>query len=725
MTKFYKLLIACILFSSFEKSYSQTCTATAPTGLSVTNITSCSEQLNWKPVANTSSYSLKYKKVGGTWSNIINAINDTFYVFNNLMANTQYQFAVRSKCPDGTKSTFSKKKGTTISCTLPSIINVDVLSSSSVKINLTAPCSFDSIRIRYSYNGGAWIYFFTTDINNVVLTGLQASSTYTYEASTCKVADNIWTVDSYFTTLASAAKPNIIYFVLDDARWDTYGKNFGPSFFQSPNIDRIIDEGVNFRNHFAVNSFCTPARATMVTGLYPHKNGAVDNGTDPDINIPTVASILHDSGYYCGLLGKFYTVAPLPGYDYWLAMLPDYYTKYFTFTNKFHINQHCTTVLTDTAVWFINNAPRPFYLWIGYYATHDVKIPQPGYENLYSNEVMPNPGNVYPYPDDYPSNLDKIGDHRIIEDSLSRQYKLYFELMKGIDDGLGRIIDALEDQGILDSTMIVFTSDNGFAYGEHTLYSKRLSYEPCTRIPLFIRYPAWFTAGSVVSDEFSLNTDLLPTVLEAANIDATPYNLDGFSLKKLYDGSKSRDQFFYEYLRKNGTFDGYPTMLSVRSWNYQYIWTECTSTTEEFFDLTNDPQQNINLIFDPAYTSLIDQYRDKLDSFKVLYNYNFPADPYNCFLINNYRQQLTDDDETVNLPYVMPNPSTGNFTVVNPFSKECEMEIINTVGMIVYREKLSAEGVEVSVSDLPAGLYHIRIISDEGKKYETNIVLNQ
>lgn len=718
-----KLLFSAIGFFSCLVIEAQDCT-TPPSGLTLTDVTSCSARLSWDAVEGVLKYRVKYRTTGGSWSPIVNVGVSTYYTFTNLLSNTSYQFAVNVQCQNGTKSKYKNITGITSICTLPVINDITALSTSSLKINLTASCNFDSIRIQYTHNNLVWKYYATTDINNVVLNGLLSNKLYTIKASTCPLSINNWTSSVTATTQGTTPKPNILWIVLDDSRFDTYGCNFGPSWFKSPNIDRIANEGVNFRSYFVTTSFCTPSRSSMVTGLYGHNNGAIDNSSEIYDSLPTLASLLQDHGYYTGMMGKWIENSPYPVFNFSMFGANNYFNPtYVRQGTAIHPTGHSTAILTDTALAFLHRVPQPFFLWLGYKATHDPKEPQSAYTSKYLNKPMPVPDNTAPYTDNYPSYLYTSSEHQIDPDSIADNYRLYFQLVKGIDDAIGRILDTLEAQGILDSTLVLFTSDNGFLLGEHGLYAKRFAYDPSIRDPLFIRYPAWFPPNSVIDDQMALNIDLLPTALDAAGIQDTSLHFDGISLHDLYTGAKVRKEFMYECLGDPST-GGLPTILAVRSFKYKYISSMCQTLVEEFFDLVDDPEENINLINNPQYAATIETFRQKLETYKELYHYNYTSTPKDCYEVN-VRQASEDNNEDATFTSLTatPNPSSGIFNLVNPFDEEFTLNIFNSYGISVYDTRVDPGINEINMEGSVPGVYHLHLLGVHGKEVEIPLMI--
>src|SRR6185295_4677108 len=145
---------------------------------------------------------------------------------------------------------------------------------------------------------------------------------YTIEASACPLSMNNWTAS---VTATTPANPNILWIVLDDSRFDSYSCNYAPAWFQTPNIDRIANEGVNFRSYFVTTSFCTPSRSSMVTGLYGHNNGGIDNASPIYDSLPMVATLLRNNGYYTGMVGKWIQNSPYPIFDFSMEGAGNYF----------------------------------------------------------------------------------------------------------------------------------------------------------------------------------------------------------------------------------------------------------------------------------------------------------------------------------------------------------------------------------------------------------------
>ncbi len=435
------------------------------------------------------------------------------------------------------------------------------------------------------------------------------------------------------------SRPNILLVIVDDGRYADYPSTGGPSWFNSPNINRIANEGANFKNSFVVLSMCEPSRVSILTGQYPHHNGFTSNKQEYDTSTLTIARILKDNGYYTGIVGKFVNsfVFPTNDFNYYFAYDGGGYgPQTFSYNGKDTlVPKNASQAINEFVPDFFKNAPTnsPFFLMYDPYAPHPPYKAYPGYKNEYHNQTVPLPSNFGGYTKNYPSYL--YTDNNYNKDSAAcvDDIQTYYETLIAAEVGLDTIFNILESKNILDSTLIIFMSDNGVFIGEHFFKKKRLAYEESIHIPLFVRYPKWFAPNTTIDNQFALNIDIFPTILEAAGITDT-FNDDGFSLHALANNSKQRNLFMYEYFNDTTAKD-VPDIRAVRDHNYKYIRSACDEETEEFYDLGNDIKEDSNQIFNPIYQTLIQHYREVLDSMRLVLGDNPANDSvFNCSLIN-------------------------------------------------------------------------------------------
>lgn len=193
----------------------------------------------------------------------------------------------------------------------------------------------------------------------------------------------------------------------------------------------------------------------------------------------------------------------------------------------------------------------------------------------------------------------------------NEMHRNYFRTLMGVDENVGRILNALDELKLAENTVVIFTSDNGFYLGEHGLGDKRSAYEESMRIPFLVRYPKLGVKGKVV-DEMVLNIDLAPTLLDFAGV-PIPQEMQGRSWKPLLTGAAKdwRKAFFYEYFWERNF--GPPTMLAVRMETAKLIKYPGHDEWTELFDLKTDPYERKNLANDPAFQSLREQMERELE----------------------------------------------------------------------------------------------------------------
>ena len=437
------------------------------------------------------------------------------------------------------------------------------------------------------------------------------------------------------------ARPNIVFILIDDLRWDELGIA-GHPFLKTPNIDRIGKEGALFRNAFLTTPLCSPSRASFLTGKYAHTHGITDN-VDRSVashKLITFPLLLQQAGYATAFIGKWHMGnddSPRPGFDRWVSFKGQgSYLKTEINEDGKDVNPggYITDILNDYAVEFIRRPhDKPFLVYLAHKAIHpevmqhgdgsinmaDAErfIPAERHRNLFAREKIPRRPNAMQSPTGKPAlertidNLPPLSAKTATPDEavLGRLRSLM-----AVEEGVGKILKALKETNQLDNTVIVFTSDNGYFYGEHGLsVERRLAYEESIRMPLLMRYPLVVKAGTV-RDEFALNIDLAPTLLELAGVNA-PMS-EGRSLVPLLNGAGGdwRHSFLIEYysdkviprVRQTG-------YKAVRTERWKYIHYLELDGMDELYDLTADPYEMKNIINQPGTRSTLDAMKRELE----------------------------------------------------------------------------------------------------------------
>lgn len=419
-------------------------------------------------------------------------------------------------------------------------------------------------------------------------------------------------------------RPNIIFFLVDDQRYDILSMLDHP-FIETPNIDKIAGQSVYFKEAFVTTSLCSPSRASLVTGQYAHKHDVIDNDSDLDPSTPTYPKELQKAGYTTGFVGKWHmgeaSDTRRPGFDYWVSF--EGQGKYINPKlnvdgERKNIEGHMSDVLTDLAVGYINEqatSDNPFFLCLSHKAVHENFTPTKRHHKKYINEKIKLP---YSYDDTdenykgkpkwlreqrkswHGAERDYVNIDRVEGDDLERLIQLYAECMLGVDDSLGKLVQTLEDLGELDNTVIIYMSDNGYLLGEHGLIDKRVMYEESIRVPAFLHWGAKIKEGRI-NDEFVLNIDVAPTILDIAGVEK-PSSMHGTSFLPLALGENIdwRQDFLYEYFVDHMAVQT-PTIYGLRTKKYSYMTYHGVWDTYELYDMVDDPTQSNNLLGDVVY----------------------------------------------------------------------------------------------------------------------------
>ena len=666
--KTYSHFLLVILFLVIESSFSfGSCSLPLPTGLKLKNQTSCSIDVAWKKVTGSAYYLVEYRVQGtSTWS-FSGQITSTSATLSNLASNTTYEVAVASFCNDNTTAGYSAPlTKLTKKCSAPANIFCNSVTTSSATINWTAVCGADLFNLQYRKSGvTAWTKVKAISATTYNLTGLDIGTAYEYRVQAdCGSVNSSYSSTSSFLTLSPGSpKKNILFVLLDDARYDCVAPNGAPSWFVTPGITKIAEEGVNFKLTIPTTSQCGPSRACIYTGLYPHINGTTKNGDTLNLSFITIQQILKDNGYFTGFIGKYgqYFGDPI-GFNWWATSQTDDYVNppYRMNGIDTSFSGNLIEVYPRLAKTFLNSVPagKNFALFYFTKVPHDPTIPTSHDSLLYLNEIKPFPSNFSFYDNNYPS-FYQDEKWNVDTPKVANLIQRTFQTIKGADDNVDSIFNwIIQRDGTLDSTLIIFTSDNGYLLGEHHMREKIVALEESFRVPLFIRYPKWFAANTVISDEIASNIDIAPTLLEYAGL-PNVYGFQGLSLHALSEGTLTRKNFFYET-----GWDPYVAKLrAVRTLNDIYIRSYCKTTCEEYYDLTVDANEDSNLIFKGPYQTTIAARRILLDSLRTAFNDITPTKKACSLITTGGRYSLYNGDEAPEIDFALfPNPASSSFS---------------------------------------------------------------
>lgn len=429
---------------------------------------------------------------------------------------------------------------------------------------------------------------------------------------------------------------NIVFILTDDHRFDALGFLNAQEFIKTPNLDFLAKEGAYLPNAFVTTSLCSPSRASILTGLYAHKHRVVDNNNPVSKDLVFFSQYLQQIGYQTAMVGKWHMGGdydnPQRGFDHWVSFKGQ--GSYLPVKNGLNINGkhvpqkgYITDELTDYAINFLSgrNKSKPFMLYLSHKGVHADFLPADRNKGMAGNASFRPPLNMnigthqgapmwlqnqrnswhgVEYP--YHSSLD-IGEY----------YKRYAETLMSVDESVGRIINYLKEEGLLENTLIVYMGDNGFQFGEHGLIDKRTAYEASMRVPMLAYAPGLIKPGTTVK-EVVANIDIAPTLLEAAGLQAPAY-MDGKSFLPFLEGKQQawRKGLLYEYYWERN-FPQTPTIHALRGDRYKYIHYNGIWDTDELYDLAEDSLEIKNLIRSQAHQQIVTGMNKEL--FDILKN---------------------------------------------------------------------------------------------------------
>jgi arylsulfatase A-like enzyme len=458
-------------------------------------------------------------------------------------------------------------------------------------------------------------------------------------------------------------RPNIIFIITDQQRYDTINA-LGYDYMDTPNLDRLANEGVVYTQCHVTAASCAPARASLFKGYYPHTTGILKNA---DTWRRSWIELLNDSGYHCTNVGKMHTWPfetelgfderyvvenkdrYLEGryyFDEWDKALrfrglikqqrelyrerDDYRDRLGAFEWELPEDTHPDMFVGDMATWWINSYPKtaPLFLQIGFPGPHPPYDPIPRYADPYLKKDLPLLEVTQKELDHQPPAFKELRQHNqdIDHDSvvlelepteeqrhLQRAY--YLANVTMIDEKVGEIIDALEQNDYLDNSIIIFTSDHGDCLTDHGHSQKWTMYDAITRIPLIVWAPKKFQGGRVVN-ELCQQMDLGPTILELAEIEV-PHTLEAISMKESLESYdwKGRDYVFAEQI-KDGILTGceFMTMVRNQEWKLVHFLDEPHG---QLFNLTEDPDEVNNLWDDEASATEKQNLLDVLREWRI------------------------------------------------------------------------------------------------------------
>ena len=433
---------------------------------------------------------------------------------------------------------------------------------------------------------------------------------------------------------------NVILILSDDHRFDFLGfHEDSPDFLETPNFDRMSNEGAHMKNAFVTTSLCSPSRATILTGQYMHQHKVVDNQRAVPAGTRFFPEYLQEAGILTAYIGKWHmghdNDNPRKGFDHWASFKGQgvYFNPEFNINgNKKKFDGYNADITTDLALNFLKkNDRKRFYLQVGYKAVHYPFEPAKRHLGRYDKFKVPFPQTMSLTERNYETQPNWIRERRygihgighmetgpLDNDpvpSFPALYRRFAETVHGLDENVGRILNYLDESGLAKDTLVLYLGDNGFALGEHGFYDKRDAFEESIRIPMLAYAPGRIKPGTKV-DGMVLNLDIAQTVLAAMKIRKTKNTpeMSGRSFLPLLMGkapSNWRKHLLYEY-HWEWNFPATPTTLAIRTNRYKYIYYHGIWDKNGLYDLQTDPHERHNLIRIPAFNELASNLKNQL-----------------------------------------------------------------------------------------------------------------
>lgn len=430
---------------------------------------------------------------------------------------------------------------------------------------------------------------------------------------------------------AADGKPmNIVVLFADDWRFDTLGCAGNP-VVKTPNLDRLAGEGIRFTQACVTTSICGVSRACLFTGQWMSRHG---NPAMLAFKTPwaeTYPGLLRANGYYVGHVGKWHNGKfPAENFDFGRAYAGTHWIKQPDGTQI-----HVTAKNEKDAMEFLRQRPadKPFCLTLAFFATHAEDgnpkqfLPQPQSMALYQDVTIPIPRTATeeafrklpPFVANEKNESRRRWHWRFdTPEKYQEMMKNYYRLANEVDATCGQVLAELKKQGVLDNTLVIFTTDNGYFHGEHGLADKWYPHQESIRVPLIVRDPrlAADKRGGT-NDDFALNVDLAATILAACGISA-PRTMQGQDLAPLYLAARKpswRTEFFYEHaIIRNKEFIPASEALVRKDWKYLF-WPDFG--LEQLFDLRADPFEETDLAGHPAHAKRLEEMRQRFGELKA------------------------------------------------------------------------------------------------------------
>ena len=409
-------------------------------------------------------------------------------------------------------------------------------------------------------------------------------------------------------------KPNVVVILTDQQQAQALG--YVNSSYLTPNLDALAAKGVSFSHYYSCSAQCTPSRAAMMTGHYPHEVGVYQIGHALSPRYSTVGKTFLNAGYRTAYFGKWHLFSPETEHGFMIVDYKNNGVAHGSIDPNENTQQGMDARTTAKALNFLSevSSDRPFFLVISWYAPHPPFRDIAPYSDHFLSDRMAVPQSFYD--DDLSTKPSwqavraSQGESLLTEELVRADARAYRSQVAYMDWNVGRVLDTVQRRGLAKNTVIVFTSDHGDMQGSHRLrYKGVLPYEELYRIPLIIYAPDWVPPRKIVPDMAS-NVSLSATLLELAQL-SVPASFHGPSLvpKILADKSEGDQTVFIEHWRAYWGYHPFRGIVTPE-WKYVYYFKD---DVEEMYDRKHDPDEITNEARNPRYVQLKSVLRSRVD----------------------------------------------------------------------------------------------------------------
>ena len=455
----------------------------------------------------------------------------------------------------------------------------------------------------------------------------------------------------------AAERPNLLFIMADDHAANAvscFGSRLS-KVARTPNIDRIAAQGARLTRVFCTNSICVPSRASILTGLYSHRNGVyrLSDGLDPKQR--NVAKLLRSAGYETAIIGKWHLKSDPSGFDHFEVLKgqgsyrrpelqgPDGPVTY---------RRHSTDLIVDRSLRWLESRKddRPFVLFCHFKAPHEAWQYAPRFAKLYEDVTFPEPislfedqshrskatANLGYTMETLAARMVKKKGHvplalKLTGDETARErrkktyqhfLRAYLRCVAGVDENVGRLLAHLEEKGLRENTVVIYTSDQGYFLGEHNYMDKRWIFEESLQMPTVVRYPKEIAAASVV-DDMIINNDFAALLLDYAGV-SVPSDMQARSFRANLRGETPEDWRQAMYYRYWTQEKKRPAHYGIRTERYKLIYFhgnavagESKRHAWELYDLQKDPKELANVYSRPNYAGIVKRLETQLHRLKA------------------------------------------------------------------------------------------------------------